>query len=574
MRTPKFRKPAPDLESKGLRVAVYARCSTDRQDLSTPAQIRHLREYIKARSWITSEKLEYVDEGKTGRNTDRENFNRMLADAETGAFDVILVWKLSRFARNRLDSLMLKRQLRDRGVLVVSTSEPISQSPEGAFMEAIIEAWDECESKRIGKDTARGMKENALRGFINGGTAPLGLEVKHIPDGERMRRKLVVDEKTSSTVSMIFSLAGDGHGTKEIAIKLNGLGLLTNTGKPWNKNAVLYVLRNEIYAGVIVWNKGSTDPIRIEGALPAIISKETFDRVQRMVSARAPNVIHPRRVGSDYLLSGLARCGKCGGPMCGSAAKSGKVRYYGCTKYLKMGKRACDAGQMNRDRVETLVCDGIRNEVLTPERIRRLMDLVNEEMMMKVGEVPDLTRGVKREAEDIDRRLRKLYDIVEEGHIDLADIAPRIQELKEKKEEVESRLTHLREKSQVAPIPVPSREVIEPMLANLRSLLVDGERADRRRFIHSFIKAVTMTKEGVHVEYVLPIGGGPPQKPQGGDGTPGGKKGGYRGSRGKSGSSLDSIFLPSGGVLPIERYGSAGKARTCDPSVNSRLLYH
>ena len=109
--------------------------------------------------------------------------------------------------------------------------------------------------------------------------------------------------------------------------------LVTNRGKRWYKGGLHYLLTNEAYTGAAVWGKTSKeekaqDPVRVEGAWPALVSREMFDAVQQAMRDRAPKVQRPGRVGSRLLLSGLLKCGVCGRPYSGQGAKSGQFAYY------------------------------------------------------------------------------------------------------------------------------------------------------------------------------------------------------------------------------------------------------
>ena len=160
-----------------MRVAIYARVSSERQaekDLSIPAQLKALKKYALGRGWDVV--AEYVDEAESARSANRPAFKDMIAAAKNKVkpFDSILVWKLSRFARNREDSVIYKSLLKRRKISVVSMNEHVDESPAGSLLEGIIEVIDEFYSANLSQDTIRGMKENAARGFRNGGTVPFG----------------------------------------------------------------------------------------------------------------------------------------------------------------------------------------------------------------------------------------------------------------------------------------------------------------------------------------------------------------------------------------------------------------
>jgi DNA invertase Pin-like site-specific DNA recombinase len=160
-----------------MKAAIYARVSSEKQaekDLSIPAQLKALRKYALDRDWDIS--AEYVDEAESAKSANRPAFQEMITAAKKKErpFDNILVWKLSRFARNREDSVIYKSLLRKRGISLISINEQIDDTASGRLLEGMIEVIDEFYSANLAQDTMRGMKENINRGFFNGGIVPFG----------------------------------------------------------------------------------------------------------------------------------------------------------------------------------------------------------------------------------------------------------------------------------------------------------------------------------------------------------------------------------------------------------------
>ena len=313
--------------------ALYARVSSDRQDvdLSVSAQLRALKDYAKANGYSVAR--EYVDEAESGRVADRPQFREMIEEGSqpNAPFEVILVWKFSRFTRKREHAVAFKSMLRRKGIRVVSITEHADDSPTGKLMEAIIESVDEFYSENLAQDVVRGMRESASRGFFLASKAPFGYKRVKVSDGVKERPTLEVDPATAPVVEEIFESSLSGNGLKEICKTLNGRGI-PNRGKRWNKVGLHYLLTNEAYTGTAVWGRTSKgekaqDPVRVEGAWPALVSKELFDAVQEAMRERAPKVQRPARVGSRFLLSGLLKCGVCGGPYRAQGAKSGQFAY-------------------------------------------------------------------------------------------------------------------------------------------------------------------------------------------------------------------------------------------------------
>ena len=324
-------------------VALYARVSSDRQDvdLSVAAQLRALRDYADKNSYVVVR--EYVDEAKSGLIDDRPEFNKMIDQARSpeAPFREVLVWKFSRFTRNREHAIAYKSMLRRRGVSVVSITEPTDDTPAGSLMEGIIESVDQFYSEDLATDVRRGMREAASRGFWVSSRTPYGYKRVMVQDGAKERPKLQPDDVTAPVVRRIFDMADTGIGMLDIARAINDEEIPSATGKLWSNNAVNFILRNEVYTGTLVWGakaKDETDPVRVEEAFPAIVSNGPVSPGQQPHAVPCVQDHPPRRVASSYLLNGLVKCYRCETLLSGQDAKGGRFHYYVCQSLIKRGK--------------------------------------------------------------------------------------------------------------------------------------------------------------------------------------------------------------------------------------------
>lgn len=186
-----------------MNVCLYVRCSSEKQaekELSILAQLKALREFATKNDYNVVR--EFVDEAESARSSDRPAFREMIALArlKPPLFDAVLVWKLSRFARNREDSIIHKSLLRKKGIQVISINEPIEDTPSGKLLEGIIEVIDEFYSDNLGQDVIRGMREAASKGYFCGGRFPYGYRRVTVMDGQASRTKLEPDESTTPVV--------------------------------------------------------------------------------------------------------------------------------------------------------------------------------------------------------------------------------------------------------------------------------------------------------------------------------------------------------------------------------------
>ena len=234
--------------------ALYARVSSDRQDvdLSVAAQLRALRDHARKNDYMVVR--EYVDEAESGRIADRPQFRKMIDEAtkSEAPFREILVWKFSRFTRKREHAVAFKSMLRRKGVRVVSITEHADDTPIGKLMEAIIESVDEFYSENLAQEVTRGMRESASRGFWVSSHAPFGYNRVMVLDGPKKRPTLEINPDTSRIVRRMFDMAEAGDGTLEIIRTLNNEGISSPKGQLWARTSVHNILTNEAYTGTLV----------------------------------------------------------------------------------------------------------------------------------------------------------------------------------------------------------------------------------------------------------------------------------------------------------------------------------
>jgi DNA invertase Pin-like site-specific DNA recombinase len=497
------------------RVAIYARCSAQKQadkDLSIPAQLDAARAHAAARGWEVAR--EYVDEAESARTADRPDFQRMIGDArrKPQPFDVIIVWKFSRFARSREDSVIYKRLLEKHGVRLLSLNEPVDDGPAGRMLEGILEVLDEFYSRNLATDTVRGMRKNASLGFHNGGVTPTGYRVERRGDERSPRGILVPDPEYAPIIARIARDYLGGQGAKAIAMVLNDEGLRTRRSKLWSTQAVLSILRNETYAGVRSWGKKAkggrhkpdADPVRVVGAHEALVEPEDFARIQVLLASRSRERVHPRRLSSDYLLSGLLVCGACGAKYIGHSAKSGQVHYYGCQRKMKSGASACTGRLLNRDRAEAAVAAQLRDVVLTPVHFGDLVRMVNEELAGQTEAAALELETVQGQLVESQGKLARLYDAIESGALSIADLAPRIRQRKEQVDELLAARSRLLSRPDGVPVLQVGEAEVEAHVAGLRALLASGSVGKRRAFLTAWVRRIEVHGTDLKIVYSFP----------------------------------------------------------------------
>lgn len=331
---PAITKPQPLPEPR--LAAAYIRVSTDDQvELSPASQLVEIRKWAASHGYVVPDRYVYRDEGISGRKVvGRDAFRAMIGTAKMKPkpFDAILLWKFSRFARNRDDAVMYKSILRKQlGIDVISISEPMAEGKMGIITEALIEAMDEYYSINLAEEVKRGMTEKHRRGELQS-TPSYGYAVKD--------NILTPIEPEATYIKEIFRRFNAGEGTYPIARWLNDIGARTHRGNRFENRTVEYILRNPVYIGKLRWNpSGKTrraydDPgiVLVDGKHEPLIDADTWEAAQKHmaeVKAMWKYKGKPADVQKDWV-SGLVRCSNCGATLIFS-----KPHYWKCNNYAR-----------------------------------------------------------------------------------------------------------------------------------------------------------------------------------------------------------------------------------------------
>lgn len=413
-----------------MNVVLYMRYSSDRQtEQSIEGQQRVCTAFCEQQGYTIVDT--YIDRATSAfKDTDkRTEFLRMIKDSDKQLWEGVVVYKLDRFARNRYDSATYKAKLKKNGVRVISATENISDNPEGVILEAVLEGMAEFYSKELSQKITRGMYESAMKGHNIGGHVPLGYKIEN--------KKLVIDEPKAAIVREAFDLYANGATIAEICDKFNNAGYVTSKGAKFNKNSFRAMFKNEKYIGIYKYKD-----LRIEGGVPAIVDKETFDIVQKRLSfnRRAPS---RGKAKVDYLLSQKLFCGHCGSNMVGESGtgRHGTTyNYYTCSKRKR--EKACDKKPLKKEFIEKVVVEDALS-ILTPETIEELADMAIRQTEIDAEE-NTLIPALEKEIKNIERSINNLLKMVEKG-ADSESLTNRLNELEKQKRATEKRLIDAQE---------------------------------------------------------------------------------------------------------------------------------
>jgi DNA invertase Pin-like site-specific DNA recombinase len=420
-----------------MRAVIYARYSSEHQsEASIEDQVRNCRRLCEEKGWHVAEV--YSDRALSGASTLRPGYQKLLADARMGKFDVVVAEGLDRLSRDQVTTAVLFQQLSFIGIMIFTRADgEVSELHVGlkGTMNALF-------LKDLALKTHRGLEGRVRQGKSGGGRA-YGYRVAHqrAEDGTAIRGDREIVEAEATIVRRIYAEFAAGKSPRAIARDLNRESIKGPSGKPWRYTTIrghatrrTGILRNDLYAGRLLWNKQTYrcnpdtgkrvarprgEGERITTAVPAlrIVDQDVWDCVQRRLEViraspasknlRATEFWKQRR--PKHLLTGLVACGECGGLM----AAVGKD-YLACTA-ARSGAGCSNRKSIKRARVEEVVLEGLKVQLMAPELVEEFTRAFHEEVNRQ-NSVQEL-RVVEHQAElaRISKKLKGLYDAIADG---------------------------------------------------------------------------------------------------------------------------------------------------------------
>lgn len=494
-----------------LRAAIYCRVSTEDQaqdGLSIPAQRRVLLEYASTHGMKVV--AEYVDEGVSARTPARPQFQLMIRAARSHPrpFDVILVHKTDRFARNREDAIICKALLRrECGVEVISVSEQFDETPTGRLLEGLMEVIAEFFSLNLSQEVRKGMKEKALHGGKVLGRLPFGYRAT--PDGS-----IAVVPEEAEVVRFIFHQYATGENSlAEIARKVHST--YGSPGLKWSTSTIRNTISNQFYLGTLVWNRRQTrgtqrqlrspeEWVVVENSHPPIVSPEVFQRANQVLSQRAR--CGGRKPQRDYLLKGLMFCMHCGSPMCSNTIswklKHGAVRtkqLLSCSGYHN--GNGCYYNHVEMDLVEGHVIQIIRE---TFGGFFQASDLSFADLSLEM--LQNKRSQLEERLKNIETRFQRQFEAYSAGLIDI----DQLKQARTSLEEERLRLLAQLEQCSAPHSSSPPRAGLEQVMTRAKALLelMDDGRLPipvRRSALKHLISRVEYSREKHILRVVLTV---------------------------------------------------------------------
>lgn len=455
-----------------MKGVIYARYSSDNQrEESIEGQIRENTAYAE-KNGITIVG-HYIDRALSAKTDNRPEFQRMIRDSGKKNFDVVIVWKLDRFSRNRYDSAKYKAMLKKNNVRVVSATESISEGAEGIILESVLEGMAEYYSADLAEKVKRGMTENALKCRFNGSAIPFGYSV----DEEKHYQ---LNPVTAPVVLEIFQKYADGMSIKDITDELNARGLKTAKGTDFNKNSMRHMFKNRIYIGEYKYSD-----IVIPNGIPAIVPLELFDRVnermQKNKHASAKN-----KATEPYILTTKLFCGDCKTMFVGDSAKKKDGTYYRYYKCAASKRHECKMKAVRKEWIEDFVIENLVRFIFDDEAVSRIADdviaLLNKENVV----IPAL----KLQLSEVRKAIDNILKAIEMGII-TRSTKERLEELEAEEERLKANI-----EAEEYSSPKLTKEQIVFTLTKFRTLDMRVTK-NRERLVDALVKSILIYNDRV-----------------------------------------------------------------------------
>ena len=465
------------LRQKGdevMRGVIYARYSSENQrEESIEGQLRENMAYAKKNG------IEivgtYIDRAVSAKTDKRDEFQRMIKDSSKKGFDVVIVWKLDRFSRNRYDSAKYKMLLKKNDVRVVSATESISEGAEGIILESVLEGMAEYYSADLAEKVSRGMTENALKCRFNGGTIPFGYMI----DDEQHYQ---INPAQAPLVLEMFRRYAGGESITDIIEDLNARGIRTSKGNRFNKNSLARIFSNRRYIGEYAYKE-----IVFSNAIPAIVPKEIFERVAIRMKQNK-HATGKAKAPEKYLLTTKLFCGTCQSMFVGDSANkpNGVIyRYYKCASAKR---HECDRKAIRKEWIEDKVIEQISGWLNDDKTVSKMAD----DVMALLDADNEMVLALEAQLKGVRDSIDNIMKAIEKGVVTRSTKA-RLEELEAEEERITWSI-----KEEEAKMPKITKEFIIFTLMKFRNLDLRFEK-NKERLIDGLVKAIFVYDDYIKV---------------------------------------------------------------------------
>ena len=452
---------------------IYARYSSDNQtEQSIEGQLRVCEEYAKSHDILILNT--YIDRAMTGTNDNRPDFQQMIEDSAKKEFEYVVVYKIDRFSRNKYETAKYKKILKDNGVKLISAMENIPDTPEGIILESLLEGMAEYYSAELSQKVKRGMNETRLKGNFTGGNILYGYKVEN--------HKVLIDEEKAEIVRYIYKQYSLGMYVKDIIDNLTKNHILIK-GKPFAKNTIYTILKNEKYSGIYRFkNEIYTN------MYPQIVPTEIYEKVRNKINI---NKYGKRSTETVYLLRHKLTCGYCGMPIsaeCGTAKNGTKKHYYKC-----LGRKrhnGCQKSMIRKDILENFILTNILEVLKDKEFVDSIVDSIYN---IQQTSTSSNLNNLLTEQKQIEATLNNIMKAIELGVVNNTTNS-RMKELENSLDELNKQI--LIEKS---------KTLVKLTKEEIKEFYIDALKLEPKMLIDYTIKNIKLYEDKIEITFNSPL---------------------------------------------------------------------
>jgi len=519
-----------------IRAAAYLRASTDQQDQSAKQQLDELKLYAHDHGREIVRVFE--DSGQSGTTfVKRPGFVEMLRIVESGEadFEEVLVYDESRWGRavDPRENSYWKKHFSRYGVTInVINSKSSGGNDVGSYVLEVVESAEASEySKKLGRATLRGSIDTARQGFSSGGTPSYGYvriavnkftreKLRDLPPGSHTNEDEkclwdIGDQREVEVVRRIFESKIKGVGDVAIADMLNREGIpppkrgrWKNKDQKWSGVTVRTILTNPTYYGARVYNRHPQSHLAgpdkevwindrekwivVEGAHPAIVSKETYELANR--DRKDYKRKNHYFYSSPYLLSGLIICSHCGFRFQGQNYQKKNIRYYEDGGYMNKGHSVCSSFKINKEKLEDFVIKAIRSKILNSDLPKRLEELLQEKVKQASLQKLSSVEYCEKELTEVKLKIERLLTLAENG-VNLPEQVDKLKNAEREKKQIERKLEELKVSQLSRKEIVEAKVQVQNLMVNFEDVLKNSPVHIQKELLRKFVHVITVDRQ-------------------------------------------------------------------------------
>ena len=489
-----------------LRVHAYIRYSSVMQDdgFSVEYQINEIKDYCNRNGWTLHKT--HIDQALTAKQVaGRDAFFDLLTCILNDEVDIVVVYKMNRMFRNAEESHVYRKKFRQHKVKVISVTEPSDEETSAGRLTAnMLANLDQYQSEIIADFVRSSLREMTRQGYYIGGYIPLGYTLFEEAHGKKKRKRYQILESEAVHVRKCFELYSDGYSLSYILQYLKNAGIKGRRGKSIGRTTLRRMLQNEIYIGTLRFVTDGYDDLIVENAIPSLVDRDVWDRVQARHKANKP--VTPRKHRELYPLTGKITCGYCGQHFFGISCKvynsDGSpyhYKYYVCSSRGSAHK--CSPKRIRKEQLEQIAISAIKKHILNDAMIKKIA----QQAAVMSNDTPNTTaaeiKALKRKIAEIDETIDLFIEMRKNNEMSPELIKRKSDAAEAEMKELQAELIRLKQTIKTA----ITSDQVELYLRNMMEKISSNDMDVLKSIFENFIEEIVVTDDEIEIRlFVCP----------------------------------------------------------------------